>query len=142
LRSRPTASGAAQFASDQADQLTSVNGAQVAYDQRGNLTAKSRLQGITRFAYDGCNRLTAVTLPDGQQVSYTYGANGQLQTRRDVHRARHFLHDGVQLLMELDENLEPEKIYTRGAVQDEVISHRQETSRSSTIPIHFGRYGD
>ena len=125
LRSGPMASGAVQFTSDQADQLTSVAGAQVTYDRRGNLTAKLEPQGVTRLAYDGFNRLTAVTLPDGQQVSYTYGSNGQLQTRRDAHGTRHFLHDGAQLLMELEEDLEPRKTYTRGVGLDEVISHRQ-----------------
>ena len=124
VRSRSTASGSVQLSYDQADQLQSSNGTKASYDRRGNLTLKSGPQGETRLAYDGFNRLTGAALPNGDQVTYTYGSSGQLQTRKDARGSRHFLYDGVQRLMELGEDLEPRTIYTPGPHADEVISHR------------------
>ena len=126
LRSRSTASGTIQLSYDQADQLQSSNGTKASNDRRGNLTLKSGPQGETRLAYDGFNRLTGAALPNGDQVTYTYGSNGQLQTRKDAHGSRHYLYDGLQPLMELGEDLEPRAIYTAGAELDEIISRRQE----------------
>jgi RHS repeat-associated protein len=124
LRSRATASGTVQLAFDAADQLASIDGATVSHDQRGNLTVKPGPQGPARLAYDGFNRLTGVTLPGGQRVSYRYGANGQLQSRQDSQGLRHFLYDGIRPLMELGEDLEPKAVYTSGPGLDEVISSR------------------
>ncbi len=46
------------------------------YDELGRRTRVVTLEGITDYAYDAAGQLTAVTLPGGRAINYTYDANG------------------------------------------------------------------
>jgi len=47
------------------------------YDNRGNLRTATDESGTTTFTYDGADRLTKVTYPNGRFLEYTYDAGGR-----------------------------------------------------------------
>ena len=46
------------------------------YDVLGRRSSATALEGPTAYGYDGDNRLTSVTLPDGRSLTYDYDAAG------------------------------------------------------------------
>ena len=46
------------------------------YDAQGNLITATDATGVTTLTYDAGDRLTSVTYPDGQSLTYTYDAVG------------------------------------------------------------------
>src|SRR4029077_12120331 len=52
------------------------------YDPRGRRTMRHAPDGITRYSYDGLDRLVRVQLPDGRSVESTYdGLGRRIETR-------------------------------------------------------------
>ena len=75
-----------QFAYDAQDRLISINGAQVAYDQRGNIT---QMPGVGAMQHAGY-RLNGLTAQQGfsrPEVDVEYGANGRARELRIVQTA-------------------------------------------------------
>ena len=73
----------ATYSYDLANRLVGINwsdGSSVTYvlDKNGNRTSVTDATGTTLFSYDALNRVTAVTDPNGQQVTYGYDGVGNV----------------------------------------------------------------
>jgi YD repeat-containing protein len=77
---------AAAYTSDLAGRVQRINhtgpgnatilSLQYGYDKVGNRTLEQGSQGNSSYVYDTLDRLTSVTYPNGEQVSYTYDDTG------------------------------------------------------------------
>lgn len=84
-RTAQTKDGAAStYAYDTTDRLTSITGSGAAtytWDQNGQLQSKALGTATTTYAFNAQHLLGQVTLPDGSQISYTYGPDGNIVQR-------------------------------------------------------------
>lgn len=70
------------------------------YDPAGNVVAVTDANnGTHRFAYDALNRLVAASFSDGNQISYTYDANGRRTKLVDSHGTTTYAYDALDRLI-------------------------------------------
>jgi len=98
-----TPSGTMQGTVDAQDRLLALGGTSYTYSPNGQLIEKVTGNDTTRYEYDGALRLTAVSLPSGQRVTYLLDADGRWVARAiDGVVARRFVYgSGFQLLAEV-----------------------------------------
>lgn len=96
---------------DAGGRLVQAGEVRYAYDADGNRVMRTDARGTTRYAYDAEGRLTAVTLPDGRRISYGYGSWGERLWRETAGSRSHFVHDGDDLVAELDAVFRPRASY-------------------------------
>jgi RHS repeat-associated protein len=75
-------------------------GARYRYDERGNMTERMRDGRRTVFAWDGFNRMTAATGPDGVRTTFSYDALGRRVAKRSGDATTLFGWDGDVLAFE------------------------------------------
>ena len=63
---------------DNGNRLTQSGAKTFAYDDNGNLTSETGLEGTTTYSWDARNRLASLTTPDGQTISFLYDFAGNL----------------------------------------------------------------
>ncbi len=91
------------------------------YDANGNLTSKTDATGTWQYVWDYGNRLTQVTKPDGQIVTYKYDALGRRVERAKGGVWMRFTYDGADVV--LDRNNDGSTVeYTNGLGIDEKLS--------------------
>jgi RHS repeat-associated protein len=98
--------GTLDYIYDAADQLRSRGSESFDYDQNGNLITWQDARGIYNYTYDHANRLIGLTLPDGTALAFTYDAFGRRVTAQGPTGARGFLHDGLDIILEYDGDLD------------------------------------
>lgn len=91
------------------NKLTSTATASYTYDNNGNLLTKSDGAGTTQYQWDFENRLTQVTLPNGDMVGYKYDALGRRIERSaitypSVTSTTRFVYDGADVIRDTDAN--------------------------------------
>jgi len=90
---------------DVANQLLKAGEEGFQFDPRGNLIRRQVGSDITQYEYGSSNRLTAVRLPGGKTVRYSYGPWGEKVKSQDTAgETSHFLYDGLNLHAKLDGN--------------------------------------
>jgi RHS repeat-associated protein len=107
LETRTTPNGAIfEYSYDKSGRLTAVrypgNSLQFAYDTSGNLVKAEDREGTVRLEWTEFNRISKVTYPHGQSVSYEFDPWGRIVLRRisgshDVHYAYDILGRLVQV---------------------------------------------
>ncbi|WP_201782172.1 RHS repeat-associated core domain-containing protein, partial [Paenibacillus xylanivorans] len=84
------------------------------YDAQGNLIQEYQGEQSINYAYDAFNRTIRVEQADGGVVQHGYDPEG-LRSRIDTNgTVRHFVHDGWNVVNELDETERVQSSYIRG----------------------------
>ena len=113
-----TAGRTVPYQYDLADRLTRAGEDTFLHDANGNLVERRGPKGLTRYQYDGENRLVGVTKPDGAEVTFGYAPTGERVWRKDASGATWFVTDGANLVAELDGELKPKATYLHGPEVD------------------------
>jgi RHS repeat-associated protein len=98
------------YASNNRNQITSIDGAALTYDARGNLTGA----GGVSYSYDAFNRLTAAG-----PLSLAYDPAGRLYETTASGATTRFLYDGLQAIAEYNTAGVLQRRYVPGAGLDE-----------------------
>ncbi len=101
------------------------------YEATGNLVDRTEkgTTRVTRFQYDGLNRLTRIDYPDRTFASYRYdGLNRRIERNANGQITR-YIYDEASVLLELDGSNNIVARYTRNPVTDEVLSVERGGSR-------------
>ncbi|WP_428156243.1 RHS repeat-associated core domain-containing protein [Brevundimonas sp.] len=111
--------GNTAYANNGKNQVTSVNGAGVGYDGRGNIV---QIGGTNTQTYDGLNQLTAANTTSGW-LGMSYDPSGRLyQTTDGGGAAIRFLYDGQQVIGEYGTSGALLKRYVPGLGLDNVVT--------------------
>jgi RHS repeat-associated protein len=97
--------GMLNYSYDAADQLRSRGSESFNYDPHGNLTTWQSMRGTYAYAYDYENHLADLTLPDSTALAFAYDALGRRLTVQGPVDDRGLLHDGLNVLLEGDQDL-------------------------------------
>lgn len=103
------------YAANGLNQLTSAGSVSLGYDPKGNLTAS----GADSFGYDHLNRLVSASTSNGSAtlgydpIDRLHRTSGSVTTR--------FLHDGVDMVAEYDDNGAILRRYVHGPSDDEPL---------------------
>lgn len=119
---RESSTGVTSYRYDPADRVVSAGTATFAYDGNGYLTQRSDADGATQFEMNSEGRLAGLRLPAGRQVSLQYGPTGERVARVDSSvdggRRRYFLHDGFNLVQQLDADGRTLTLFVHGLDMD------------------------
>lgn len=97
--------GTLDYTYDAADQLLSRGSESFDYDQDGNMTTWQNARGTYQYTYDYENLLIGLTPPNGTTLGFTYDAFGRRLTAQGPAEPRGFLHDGLDTILEGDNDL-------------------------------------
>ncbi|MMZ60193.1 RHS Repeat protein [compost metagenome] len=96
------------------EQIHSSKNTRYEYDAQGNLIREHQGERTTSYAYEAFNRTIRVEQADGRIVQHGYDPEG-LRSRLDTDgTVRHFVHDGWNVVNELDEKERVLTSYIRG----------------------------
>jgi RHS repeat-associated protein len=87
-------------AADAANRISQFGAANYTSDELGQTTKKTDAAGTTTYQWDARGRLTGVSLPDGQAVSYGYDALGRRASRTANGATTSFLYDGADVVLD------------------------------------------
>ncbi|MBZ5654818.1 MAG: hypothetical protein LAO56_06015 [Acidobacteriia bacterium] len=100
-----TPSGTVNATYDAQDRLLTYGNASYTYTANGELATKTVGSQVTSYQYDVFGNLTAVTLPDGTQITYIIDAeNHRVGKKINGALVAGFLYDGNDLVAQLDAN--------------------------------------
>ncbi|MFA5162873.1 MAG: RHS repeat-associated core domain-containing protein [Elusimicrobiales bacterium] len=123
------------YAYDAANRLNSDSQYTYAYDNNGNLTAKTRTSdnAQTAYIYDAQNRLTQVNLPSGYSEILRYDATGRRIAKTITHngetiREQHYIYDGEDIAFVTGADGALKSLYTHGPGTDEPLMLRKGAS--------------
>ncbi len=107
------------FRYNESGQLTETDNIRITYDSSGNISSK-RVDGIeTKYHFDSLGRLTHVKNASNN-IEYHYSPEGQRVGKKIGDEKSYYLYDGLNLLMELDQEKNPTKIFIHSG--DEIDS--------------------
>ena len=129
---RLSSQNVASYSYNNSNQLTSSSdGYNYTYDANGNILTKSNASGTTQFAWDGENRLTSVTLPNGGgTVSYRYDPFGNRVQKSGPNGTTNYVYDGQDVLEEVDTSGNVVARYTHGTGIDEQLAQFRASTTS------------
>jgi RHS repeat-associated protein len=87
-------------AADAANRITQFGTASLVFDNQGQTTSKTDGTGTSNYQWDARGRLTQVTLPNSQTVSYSYDALGRRASRTAGGATTNFLYDGMDVVLD------------------------------------------
>lgn len=115
------------YSYDRADRIQSAGPTSFGFDNNGNMISKTENGQATLYTYDGEDRLIKVELPGGEEISYRYDPLGQRISRIvSSGSITYYVHDGPNLLMELDNSYNTLARYTAALSYDSWISMRRD----------------
>ena len=135
---------AQDYVYDAMNRLTQGNGASYTYDANGNRLSKTDANGVTRYTWDGENRLVRIDFPDGRKADYAYDPLHRriAKTLTDAQGAqtlRRYVYDGLHLLLELDGQNNVLGEYLHGSSIDEVIACGATVTLTPTTAMPWAR---
>lgn len=86
---------------DAANRIPNFGGASFSFDNMGQTTAKTDASGTTQYGWDTRGRLTQVTLPSGQVVSYGYDALRRRKSRTADGVTTQFLYEDKDVVLDI-----------------------------------------
>jgi RHS repeat-associated protein len=118
-------------AADAANRIRQFGGSSYAFDLEGQMASKTDTTGSTNYQWDARGRLTQVTLPGNQTVSYSYDAIGRRSTRSGAGLTTTFLYDGLDVVF--DKGSDGSAVdYVNGFQPDEKLFQN-----SGATPLYF-----
>ena len=104
---RLTDTRATDYVYDSQNQLLQGGSARYTYDANGHRLTQADTRGVTRYTYNGENRLTRIDFPNGGFAEYAYDPFGRRIQKKVTDSqgnitSRRYVYDGVNLLFELD----------------------------------------
>ena len=107
-----------------ANRLLEDAGFAYAYDDNGCLTDQTPkgARGSTTYDWDEMDRLTAVALPDGTQVTFAYRFDGQRTSQTTADGTARYVYDGEDIIAMLDEAGNLVRSFTHGPGIDEPLA--------------------
>ncbi|KAF0248078.1 MAG: YD repeat-containing protein, partial [bacterium] len=96
------------------------------FNSVGEVTSKISASQTTLYNWDHRGRLTAVSLPDGQEVNYTYDAINRKISHSYQGNNTKFLYDGQEIVLDITSN-NTEVDYLHGGQLDEVLRQNKTT---------------
>lgn len=118
------ASGPVSYLANELNQYSQAGSAQFEYDANGNLTRRVDVEGETTYSYDFDNRLIAVQTPSNL-VAYSYDALGRRVAKRSSSGAVNYVHNGAQVIADVDASGSIQATYAYGLGVDEVLAMRR-----------------
>lgn len=103
-------------------ELTAAGSRTYTYDAAGNRVGKTTGPNTTTYQYDEGGRLSNVTLPSGELVSFTYLPTGQRIRKTTSTGTSYYLYSGFDVVAELDSNGTVASRYLHGPGVDELVS--------------------
>lgn len=114
-------------AANAANRIAQFGQATFSFNDEGETTSRTNLEGVTNFEWDARGRLIRTTLPSGQVVSYVYDALGRRLSRAVGASITSFVYDGSEVV--LDKGNEGSSVdYVNGLGTDNKLS------QSSSVP--------
>jgi RHS repeat-associated protein len=92
--------GLVNVSMDEGNQLASIDGRSVAYDDRDHLSMRQSQSGPSRYLYDSCDQLVAVETPQGAWAA-EYDALGRRSRKRWKGETTEYYWSGEQLAAEV-----------------------------------------
>lgn len=107
------------FRYNESGQLTETDNIRITYDSSGNISSK-KVDGIeTKYHFDSLGRLIYVKTASSN-IEYHYSPEGQRVGKKVGDEKSYYFYDGLNLLMELDQEKNPTKIFIHAG--DEIDS--------------------
>jgi RHS repeat-associated protein len=113
--------GVPQYNYNSLNQIASRPGASYAYDNNGNLVAKTDATGTTNYSWDFDNRLVGVTLPGGSAITFKYDPQGRRIYKQSLGSASFYVYDGVNIIEEVNSSGNPVARFTYSLGVDEPL---------------------
>ncbi len=85
---------------DAANRIGQFGSATLGFDAQGQTAAKTDVSGTSAYQWDARGRLTQVTLPNGQAVSYVYDVLGRRVSRTASGSTAMFQYDGADVVID------------------------------------------
>jgi len=105
------------------NELTSTTLSSYTYDANGNTLTNANASGTTQYAWDGENRLTSVTLPNGGgAISFKYDPFGRRIQKSSAIGTSLYLYDGPNLIEETDGSGAAVARYSQQLSTDDVLA--------------------
>ena len=119
--------GILPYSYNAANQLLNARDVGYEYDARGNMIKKIDAGGnATQYVYDMENRLRRIKYSDGRENKFAYDPVGRRIGKKGTNdEIVYYLHDGQNVLAEMDEYGKKKVKYTTGLGIDEMISMTQ-----------------
>lgn len=106
---------------DAANRLLSNSTAGYGYDANGNRTIRRGASDATGYQYDFENRLVAMKLPSGEEVSFKYDPLGRRVEKNVTGVITRYVYDREKILMEVNASGQRTARYTHGPNVDEPL---------------------
>ncbi|MFB6295696.1 MAG: hypothetical protein ABEH66_02505 [Halobacteriales archaeon] len=104
------------------DELLQAGTTSYEHDANGNRIKRVEGGATTEYEYGSAGRLTAITRPDGDRISYTYLPGGQRISRSGPNGTTYFLFSFSKMVATFDGSGTLERRYVHGAQTDEQVS--------------------
>jgi RHS repeat-associated protein len=117
--------------SNGANRITQFGETSYSFDERGMTTSKATSQGTTNYQWDARGRLTRVTLPDNQVISYGYDALGRRASRTAGGETTSFLYDQAEVVLDRASNSQMAYLNSPG------IDDKLRQTNPQTGPLYF-----
>lgn len=119
------------------NRLASADDLLYTYDANGNLTSKTEGAGRWVYGWDYENRLTQVTRPDGQVITYKYDALGRRVERGKGAEWTRFTYDEEDVVLDVASDGSTVE-YVNGLARDEKLARRDGRGTHYFIADHLG----
>lgn len=89
---------------DAANRIRRFGTTNYSFNQVGETTSQTNLQGTTNYRWDARGRMTQAALPNGQTVDYNYDSLGRRISRSTGSSSTAFLYDGDDIVLDNNNN--------------------------------------
>ena len=137
-RAAETAGGQTRrFQYNEAGQMIQAGEAAITYDGAGNMASKSTPGETRKYTFDALGRLSRVE--NGPRTAqYAYSPNGDRIAKQVDGKTTHYLYDGLNLLMILDEAKQPLARFVHGPGIDDPLAMLADGQTHYYLPDHLG----
>ena len=130
-------SGSGGFAYNEAGQMIRAGSVKINYGPSGGISRKFVNGNETEYDFDSLGRLSRIRSP-ARDVRYAYAPEGPRISKQIGGRKTHYIYDGLNLLMELDREKNPLKIFIHARAIDSPLVMLKDGESYFYLPDHLG----